>query len=99
MKKIFIPLAVGMLFLAGYLALWMIGGKISTPVAQIINWIILATIVAISVYFVGRDTRRRAFSWPETTAWVLVSVSTFPIGFGLYFLLRRRISRKSDNPR
>lgn len=99
MKKTIVPLAVGILFVVTYLALWMMGGKISTPVAQIINWIILATIVAISIYFVGRDTRRKAFSWPETIAWVLVSVATFPIGFGIYFLLRRRISRKHENPR
>jgi len=92
MKKIFIPLAVGMLFLAGYLALWMMGGKISTPVVQIVNWIILAAIVAVSAYFVGIDTRRRTFSWPGTVAWVVVSIATFPIGFGLYFLLRKRIS-------
>jgi hypothetical protein len=77
----------------------MMGGKISTPVVQIINWIILAAIVAVSVYFVGIDTRRRAFSWLETTAWVVVSVATFPIGFGLYFLLRTRISRKPENSR
>jgi Na+(H+)/acetate symporter ActP len=62
MKKILITLAVGILFVAGYLALWMMGGKISTTVVQIINWIILAAIVAVSVYFVGIDTRRRAFS-------------------------------------
>jgi len=61
--------------------------------AQIVNWLILAVIIAVSVYFVGRDTRRRELSWPETVAWVSVSIVTFPIGFGLYFLLRRWRSR------
>ena len=77
MKKIFIPFVVWMLFVAGYLALRVMGGKISTPVVQIINWIILAAIIAVCVYFVGLDTRKRTLSWPETVAWVAVSVATF----------------------
>jgi Mn2+/Fe2+ NRAMP family transporter len=60
--------------------------------AQIINWLILAVIIAVSIYFVGWDSRKRQMSWPETVAWVVVSVATFPIGFGLYFLLRKRTS-------
>jgi len=56
--------------------------------AQVVNWLILASVIAASVYFVGQDTRRRALSWPETLAWVVVSIITFPIGFGLYYLLR-----------
>jgi len=68
----------------------------SVQLAQIINWLILATIAAVSIYFVGRDTRKRGYSWPETLAWVVVSIATFPIGFGLYFLLRRRSSIRSE---
>jgi threonine/homoserine/homoserine lactone efflux protein len=67
----------------------------SVQLAQVVNWVILATIIAVSVYFVGLDTRRRALSWPETVAWVLVSAATFPIGFGLYFLLRRKSLKKT----
>jgi len=67
----------------------------SVQLAQVVNWVILATIIAVSVYFVGRDTRRRTLSWPETVAWVVVSVATFPIGFGLYFLLRRKSLKKT----
>ena len=58
--------------------------------AQVINWFILVAIIAVSVYFVARDARKRDLPWPETAAWTLVSVATFPIGFGLYFLLKRR---------
>ncbi len=65
----------------------------SVQLAQIANWLILVAIVIVSVYFVGRDTRIRGLSWPETLAWVTVSILTFPIGFGLYFLLRRWRSR------
>lgn len=74
----------------------MLGISSATLWAWILNWVILATIIAVSVYFVGRDTRRRALSWPETIAWVVVSVATFPIGFGLYFLLRWRSLRKHE---
>lgn len=96
MKKTVIPLAVGMLFVSGYFALWMMGGKISTPVVQMINWVILAAVIALSLFFVGRDTRRKAYSWPETIAWVLLSIATFPIGFGLYFILRTRGNQRKD---
>ena len=67
-----------------------LGISLPTLIAQIINWLILAAIIAVSVYFVGRDAWKRGRSWPETAAWTLVSVAIFPIGFGLYFLLRRR---------
>jgi drug/metabolite transporter (DMT)-like permease len=62
---------------------------------QTTNWIILAVIVFLAVYFVGRDARRKTKSWPETVAWVLASIFTFPLGFGLYFLLNRRTSAKA----
>jgi len=70
--------------------------NLSILTAQIINFLILAVIIAVSVYFVGRDTKRRELSWPETVAWVTISIFTFPIGFGLYYLLRRRISRNRE---
>ena len=73
-----------------------LGIHLPTLIAQIINWFILVAIIAVSVYFVGRDARKRGHSWPETAAWTLVSAATFPIGFGLYFLLRRRSSIKSE---
>jgi len=68
--------------------------NLPTIAAQILNWLILAAIVTVSICFVGRDARRRELSWPETVAWTLISMVTFPIGFGLYYLVRRRISRK-----
>jgi len=58
--------------------------------AQIANWLILAAIIIAVCFLVGRDARRRGHSWPATIAWAYVSVSTFPIGLGLSFLLRRR---------
>ncbi len=67
----------------------------SVFLARTINWIILAVIVFLAVYFVGRDARRKTKSWPETVSWVLVSIFTFPIGFGLYFLLNRCTSAKA----
>ena len=67
----------------------------SVQTAQIINWLILAAIIAVSIYFVGRDAWKRGRSWPETAVWTLVSAATFPIGFGLYFLLRRRSLQKA----
>jgi len=89
-KIVTVPLTVVMLFVSGYFALWITGTRISTSAVQIINWFILATIFAISVYFVGRDTRKRGFPWLETIFWIIISVATFPIGFGLYFLMRGR---------
>lgn len=62
--------------------------------AQAVNYVILAAIVAVSVWFVGRDARRRGLPWPATAGWTAISIFTFPIGFGLYFLLRLRTSKK-----
>ncbi len=62
--------------------------------AQAVNYAILAGIVAVSVWFVGRDARRRGLPWLETVGWTAISIFTFPIGFGLYFLLRPRTSKR-----
>ncbi len=63
--------------------------------AQAINYVIMATVVAVSVWFVGGDARRRALPWPETAGWTVISILTFPIGFGVYFLMRPRTRKKS----
>lgn len=55
----------------------------------IMNWLVLSAIVIAGLY-VCRDARRRGRSWPEAIAWMTVSIFTFPIGTGLYLLLRRR---------
>jgi hypothetical protein len=55
----------------------------------IMNWLILSAIVIVGLY-VCRDARRRGRSWLEAVAWMAVSIFTFPIGAGLYFLLKRR---------
>jgi hypothetical protein len=59
-----------------------------TLLAATINSVILAVIGALSLWFVGRDARTRGLSWLETIAWTVLSIFTFPIGFGLYFLWR-----------
>ncbi|MDD4985710.1 MAG: hypothetical protein PHQ43_07970 [Dehalococcoidales bacterium] len=96
MKRLAIPAAVFMLFIAGYVTLWFIAGKISVPVVQTINWIMLASAIILTVLFVGRDTRKRCYSWLETMVWIVVSITTFPIGFGLYYLLRGKTSIKQE---
>ena len=82
-----------------YLVLWMLRAKVSVTAAQIINYIVLIDIVLLSILAVGRDVRKRRRSWLETTAWVIVSTATFPIGFGLYFLIRERIYRITEMTR
>ncbi len=96
MKRLAIPAAVFMLFIAGYVTLWFMAGKISVPVVQTINWIILASAIILTVLFVGRDTRKRGYSWLETMVWIVVSIATFPIGFGLYYLLRGKALMKHE---
>ncbi len=48
MKRLAIPAAVFILFIAGYVTLWFMAGKISVPVVQTINWIILASAVILT---------------------------------------------------
>jgi len=96
MKRLAIPATVFMLFIAGYVTLWLLAGKISVPVVQTINWVILASAITLSVLFVGRDIRKRDCSWLETMVWIIVSIATFPIGFGLYYLLRGRAPMKLE---
>lgn len=57
--------------------------------AYLVNWFIMAAIVVVAAY-VGRDARKRSYSWPETMAWVAISVFIFPVGVGIYFLWIRR---------
>ena len=70
--------------------------NLATLLAQTINFSILAAILALSLWFVGRDARKRGLSWLETIAWTAISIFTFPIGFGLYLLWRPRISRRGE---
>jgi len=95
-KRLAIPAAIFILFIVGYITLWFMAGKINVTVAQTINWIILASAITLSVLFIGRDSRRRAYSWAETIVWVIVSTATFPIGFGLYYLLRGKAPMKHE---
>ncbi len=62
--------------------------------AQAVNYVILAGIVGVSVWFVGRDARKRGLPWPETAGWTVISIFTFPFGFGLYLLWRPRNSKR-----
>lgn len=90
-------MSIAGLFILAYLILGITSDQNSVPVAQAINWLLLSSALVLSIIFVGRDTRRRGYSWPETIAWVIMSTATFPIVFGLYFLLRGKISRKLDH--
>jgi len=89
------PATVFILFITGYITLWSTAGKISVPVVQTINWVILASAITLSVLFIGRDTRKRGYAWLETIVWVIVSTATFPIGFSLYYLLRGKAPMKA----
>ena len=62
----------------------------SNYLAQSVNFVLLAAIIAISTWFVGRDARKRGLPWLEVAGWTGISVFTFPLGFGLYFLWRPR---------
>ncbi len=63
-------------------------GAMSNYLAQIINFVLLAVIIAFSLWFVGRDARKRGLPWLEVAGWTAISIFTFPLGFGLYFLWR-----------
>lgn len=73
-----------------------LGINIPTLLAQIINWLILVTIISASIYFIGRDARKQGYSWIKILLWVILSIVTFPIGFGLYFLLRKSKANSQD---
>ena len=60
----------------------------SNHLAQVINFVLLATVIALSLWFVGRDARKRGLPWLEAAGWTAISIFTFPLGFGLYFLWR-----------
>ncbi len=68
---------------------------ISAPVllAQIWNFLILAALV-VAAFLVGRDAREKGLSWLESITWGALTLFIFPIGLGLYLLLRRRNSQK-----
>ena len=64
--------------------------------AQAINFVLLAVDIVLSLWFVGRDARKRELSWLETAGWTAISMLTFPIGFGLYFLWRLGSTKRSQ---
>jgi hypothetical protein len=61
---------------------------VSNYLAQVINFVLLAAVVSLSLWFVGRDARKRGLPWLEAAGWTAISTFTFPLGFGLYFLWR-----------
>jgi hypothetical protein len=59
-----------------------------SQLVQVINFALLAANIGLSLWFVGRDARRRGLPWLEAAGWTAISIFTFPLGFGLYFLWR-----------
>ena len=67
----------------------------ASHLAQLINFFLLAAVIALSLWFVGRDARTRGLPWLESAGWTAISIFTFPIGFGLYFLWRPHSEKES----
>ncbi len=47
-------------------------------VAQAVNYVIMATVVVVSVWFVGHDARRRGFAGQQRPAGQRFQFSLFP---------------------
>ena len=52
--------------------------------------VVLLAALAVAAILVGRDARKKGLSWLESIGWGAVTLFIFPIGLGLYLLLRRR---------
>lgn len=65
----------------------------ATTIAQTWNLVVLCALV-LAPLIVAIDAKRRGFSAVRIVCWSLISLVVFPIGFGVYFLLGRRKTRR-----